>query len=558
MLDLKLQPSPISPRLQEPDSPLDPESEANFAAEFLGAIRQATADVATVSQPEAKRVEAPGVVGESPEDLPAARGEKSNRPPLAVPKGGSEGNVDPAMLQAFQSMQTRFVAATSGDSSVGAKSSASLQAGPGLKPGITQNQLVNVRTAGAMGGAKPWDSSWVFQPGDKSNLELKGLLDSAPPMQDPGGPSGAIDLNALLGMRPVEANLAQIQAQTQIHGQGQPTAGDAQSLNESSDSGAGIPAQLLFQMGGEIIEDSGMKAPQSRATQFSGGDFIETLNLAKGSQAPAQNPFKEALSGMSPGKTGRSGLVEERIGISQPTLRSKAKLSDGLKGEAASDFTTADPAILGGAALNSSPNSSGSSTGANVATLTGHVTTGAMAQPRLSSESLTDVTSQIRSFTQGGKGMGEIRIRLKPENLGELHLKIVTEGNQVGLQIQASDEHARKVIEESLGHLKESLSSQNLNLSRFDVSIGQPVAQAGTDTNLNQNFDGRQSQGFDLGQGRDFSRGGGGGGSTRFDADGGSGQGLSSRPGSMGGASLSAQAARSSLGGINARLDVMA
>ena len=68
-----------------------------------------------------------------------------------------------------------------------------------------------------------------------------------------------------------------------------------------------------------------------------------------------------------------------------------------------------------------------------------------------------------------------MRIRLKPDNLGELHLRVVTDGTQVGLHIQASDERAKKVLEESIGHLKEGLASQNLSLGKLDVTVAQAV-----------------------------------------------------------------------------------
>ena len=113
------------------------------------------------------------------------------------------------------------------------------------------------------------------------------------------------------------------------------------------------------------------------------------------------------------------------------------------------------------------------------------------------------------------------------------------------------------MIEESLGHLKESLLGQNLSLSRFDVTIGQPVSHTSSDPNLNQNFDGRPSGGFEMNQGRDFQQGGRGG-SSRFDSDSGSSAGLSGRAGSLGFASRNAQAFRSTSGGSNFRLDVMA
>ena len=47
----------------------------------------------------------------------------------------------------------------------------------------------------------------------------------------------------------------------------------------------------------------------------------------------------------------------------------------------------------------------------------------------------------------------------------------MTRGNEVGLKIQATDPGAKKVIEESIQYLKESLASNSLQLTRFDVQL---------------------------------------------------------------------------------------
>ncbi len=74
----------------------------------------------------------------------------------------------------------------------------------------------------------------------------------------------------------------------------------------------------------------------------------------------------------------------------------------------------------------------------------------------------------LRTSYQGG---GEIRVRLRPDHLGELNIRVLTDGNRVGLKIQASDERAKKILEESIGSLKENLSSQSLNLGTVDFSV---------------------------------------------------------------------------------------
>jgi flagellar hook-length control protein FliK len=125
---------------------------------------------------------------------------------------------------------------------------------------------------------------------------------------------------------------------------------------------------------------------------------------------------------------------------------------------------------------------------------------GAMAKPRLSTEALMGISSGIQNLTpQGG---GEMKIRLKPDHLGELSVRVMTHGNHVGLQIQASDDKAKKILEESISHLKESLSAQNLTLGQLDVTVAPQIQNSngsdlGNSSNHSQNFSGFQG---DFGQ----------------------------------------------------------
>ena len=115
------------------------------------------------------------------------------------------------------------------------------------------------------------------------------------------------------------------------------------------------------------------------------------------------------------------------------------------------------------------------------------VTTGSGAKQRLSTESLMNVSGQIRSLASSGGG--EIRVRLRPNDLGELNIRVMTQGSRVGIQIQAADEKAKKMIEDSVGYLKESLSAQNLSLSRVDLS----VLSAGTKGDAGTSGDSQQN-----------------------------------------------------------------
>jgi flagellar hook-length control protein FliK len=60
---------------------------------------------------------------------------------------------------------------------------------------------------------------------------------------------------------------------------------------------------------------------------------------------------------------------------------------------------------------------------------------------------------------------------MNPGNLGELMIQVSTNGKDVGLKVKTADSTAKKVIEESLGALRDSLAQQSLSLGRVDVTL---------------------------------------------------------------------------------------
>ena len=82
---------------------------------------------------------------------------------------------------------------------------------------------------------------------------------------------------------------------------------------------------------------------------------------------------------------------------------------------------------------------------------------------------------------------GEIKIRLKPDHLGELRMNVRTDGQKVSLQIHAQDGNSKKIIEESLGALKDGLSNHQLLLSSVEVAVTQAV-QGSIDPQMNMDM----------------------------------------------------------------------
>ncbi len=291
-------------------------------------------------------------------------------------------------------------------------------------------------------------------------------------------------------------------------------AGIASPAGMQSGSSLGVPAEESWQVISSDLESQqlgvGTALAQKTAPQWSSEDYVSTLNSAKkplpgktlpiggfpqNGQAPNPDVIAQPAQKFSPGAINPnippSGLGVMMTNPVEKNLPSQKKSFGPGVLESGSAQTTAQAVAAGLLAKQAG----GVGTQPGGVQLNAQVVQGAMAKPRLASESVLGMSQQIRTFSEQNGG-GEIRVKLKPENLGELNLRVITRGGQVGLEIRASDENAKRVIEESVQALREGLSSQNLTLSRFDISVGQPsAASADAGSNfLNQQSDLMQSQ----------------------------------------------------------------
>jgi flagellar hook-length control protein FliK len=357
------------------------------------------------------------------------------------------------------------------------------------------------------------------------------------------------------------------------------TSGDAGEMQLSMANSSSQGATLSTPVQGEMLMAlNAQGAPQlvgkpAGKTTLTGADFLKMRNMvlassAGGVEAHAGEPVVQMATMKIGGKQGEDGgefaspngqAEQARI------LESSAKQPD----LANSDNQNAMSANLGARHLDGLATgqksfelpSAVSSEGA--AQVLGHVTQGGAMKDRLTADSLVGLGMNIRNLApQGG---GEIRIKLQPENLGELHLRVLTDGNQVGLRIQATDDRARKILEDSLGSLKDSLASLQLNLKSVEFTVAQTGAAQGDFRDPSGQHSQHQNQQSASGQWNPSQQGfQGDSGSHARDgsagqANGRFGAGLSSLGGRFSGASAgSAFGARARAAASSGRLDVMA
>jgi hypothetical protein len=245
----------------------------------------------------------------------------------------------------------------------------------------------------------------------------------------------------------------------------------------------------------QLQGQSGTRKP-NRTDFSSGGEFLNTLNSVKGGvEVPGLNS-----SSTSNLKTmGNSDLISQsKLEQLKGEKKGKGPISDEKDSTLLSskkEYSTDTPFMQmvtphGVNSLNVSHLGNGN--GKPTIEMSAQVVPGANAQDRLSTDAMIGVSGGIRNLSsQNG---GEMRIRLRPDHLGELNVRVTTKGGEVGLQIQASDEKAKKIIEDSLHYLKENLSAHQLSLGQVDLTVGTSQLSSNLSNNQDSNSDSRHSQ----------------------------------------------------------------
>jgi flagellar hook-length control protein FliK len=280
-----------------------------------------------------------------------------------------------------------------------------------------------------------------------------------------GGSKGQLNHSELASMMSGEAqagagvkNGASLKALSDEH------AFDLESMDvKEGSSASGIASQSLSDHAGRV--------PSSK---LSTSDYMNLRDLSQHSAKPVVT--RDAISAQNPSlqASNLSSLTSAGIGMKAATL-SSANAKDKKPGAA----NEAAPGSV--IAFDRGTHSF------NGKTIDAPVTQGSNQKIILSHDAVHQISNHVNLLSQA-KQDGEIKIRLRPDHLGEMQMSVRTQGNAVSIQIKAQDGEAKKIIEESLGSLRDSLSQQNLTLGRVDVVTQSPQAQndQGMQMDMNQ------------------------------------------------------------------------
>lgn len=98
-------------------------------------------------------------------------------------------------------------------------------------------------------------------------------------------------------------------------------------------------------------------------------------------------------------------------------------------------------------------------------------------QPQSSSVNPKEVIDQIkdavRVVSAGGGQFSEIRLTLKPESLGDIILRVITQNGVVVAQFEAENQRVKETLEANFNQLRDSLEEQGLKFSELSVFVRQ-------------------------------------------------------------------------------------
>lgn len=67
------------------------------------------------------------------------------------------------------------------------------------------------------------------------------------------------------------------------------------------------------------------------------------------------------------------------------------------------------------------------------------------------------------------KGGGEVSVKMSPEGLGDLHLKVMFQDGKLNIEMQTQNKDIKKLVEDSLSELKSGLAAHRLSLEHVKV-----------------------------------------------------------------------------------------
>lgn len=234
-------------------------------------------------------------------------------------------------------------------------------------------------------------------------------------------------------------------------------------------------AQNPQKLSAEFAEEIRNLMGQYRTQQFKTGNreaVGETGEMQGMEQAVSNKPDDSAVKPIKPDKEVKGDIKE----VNKEDNEDASGTVEEVKSAAAPESKEAGQNIFRNVNAKAGKGNNaevGSPLSSNVQKSSGNESSGKIFKeaPVSKNEVFSQIIEKAKVVTNGGKS--EMVMELKPESLGKLSLKIVTEQGIVSAKFIAENQQVKEIIESNMQLLKDSLEKQGLSVQGFSVSVGQ-------------------------------------------------------------------------------------
>ena len=121
-------------------------------------------------------------------------------------------------------------------------------------------------------------------------------------------------------------------------------------------------------------------------------------------------------------------------------------------------------------------------------------------EPAVDVENANDLVDQAQLLVR--KGGGEMKVRLNPEGLGQVNLKVDVQDGNVNIQMVADHSEAKKALEKGIKDLKENLALQRMNVENIKVDVSSELSKHLENAEKEENYQREYARDF-MGKMRD-------------------------------------------------------
>lgn len=279
----------------------------------------------------------------------------------------------------------------------------------------------------------------------------------------------------------------------ELNGEAQPAVLDQQLLKSPAGESAALEQQMIQPMQDANVEESAAPTLESKVFDILSKEAAKPADLKLGQQDAAQ--AKDQALNQTSAVLAKSSAENEKQG------QGEKQNSSGDSGQQASlpkfdgsnDLAAQVSALHTGQRSFQSHLGAAAGAGAAAATKAGAEPTDAMKD-----SNVREVMNQAKYLVTAGGG--EMTVKMTPEGMGEVNLKVMLDNGKINIEMNAQDKSVKKMLEESLSDLKSSLASHQMRVEHVKINNvvavdTQNQAQFQSDANSsNSSFQNRQQQ----------------------------------------------------------------